>query len=179
MLRRRWIPRTVIGLLLMAATLPLLAETPAEMRQRARELTRQGQWQASVETYRAALAAEPAEPWTWFALGSVLHGMGDHQGAVEAWNNSLEQQVTVPAYVQYNLACGHARLGDENEALTNLQKAIASGLFSGESLEQDPDLESLRTVPAFTELVKAADRAHRPCLHQLAEGTPGHQLLAG
>ena len=145
-----------------------LADSPGELRQQAGQLARQGQWQQAVKLYREALKAAPEEPWTWFALGSVLHGMGDHQGAVDAWEKSIEHQVSVPAYVQYNLACAQAKLGKRDAAFTSLEAAIQSGLFGGDAIGDDPDLESLHRDPEFAKLRKRADDAHRPCLNKPA-----------
>lgn len=160
-----WLTGSILGMAIALAP-TVRAETAAELRQRAVGFARQGQWEAALEAYREALRTAPDEPWTWFAMGSVLHGMGRFAEAAEAWESSLERKVSVPGYVQYNLACAKARVGDGPAALGLLEQAAASGLFSAQAMREDPDLESLRGERRFAEIAEAADLAHRPCLHR-------------
>ncbi|MEW6747108.1 MAG: PHB depolymerase family esterase [Planctomycetota bacterium] len=57
----------------------------------------------------------------------------------------------------YNIACAHARLGETSEALSWLEKAYEAGYGCTpgrlQRILQDPDLESLRALPAFQELL--------------------------
>jgi tetratricopeptide (TPR) repeat protein len=53
----------------------------------------------------------------------------------------------------YNLACAHARLGHADAAFETLGKAIEAGFRNRTTMEQDPDLESLRSDPRFREML--------------------------
>jgi tetratricopeptide (TPR) repeat protein len=54
----------------------------------------------------------------------------------------------------YNVACCHALLGDKNEALNWLEKAIVLGWNDPAHIEQDTDLESLRGEERYRKLVE-------------------------
>lgn len=53
----------------------------------------------------------------------------------------------------YNLAALNALLGDKNEALKWLDKAIERGLVDPEIINNDPDLDTLRAEPNFKEFL--------------------------
>lgn len=53
----------------------------------------------------------------------------------------------------YNVACAHAVLGDFDEALDLLDRAVRHGRGNLEWIEQDPDFDSLRSDPRFNEIV--------------------------
>ena len=54
----------------------------------------------------------------------------------------------------YNLACGYALLGRKDQALDRLREATEAGFSDVDQLEADPDLESIRDVPGFLDLVR-------------------------
>lgn len=53
----------------------------------------------------------------------------------------------------YNLACGHAILGDKEKAFAELNKAIQLGYKTRQQYENDPDLNSLRNDNRYQEIV--------------------------
>jgi tetratricopeptide (TPR) repeat protein len=53
----------------------------------------------------------------------------------------------------YNLACCDALLGNTNEALEQLRKAIAAGFCDVNHIENDADLVSLRALPEYQALI--------------------------
>ena len=53
----------------------------------------------------------------------------------------------------YNLACGHAILGDKEKAFAELNKAIQLGYKTRQQYENDPDLNSLRDDDRYQEIV--------------------------
>jgi len=62
----------------------------------------------------------------------------------------------------YNLACFHAMVGHEDEAMSWLEKAVDAGFYSPTLIAQDEDLKALRVRPEFqVALTKAAKYAHR------------------
>lgn len=144
------------------------AEEPAEpvsAWQRAYAATRAGEWATAIEAYREHLAAHPDDAWSWFTLGSILHGRSDFSGAEQAFETALERQIPVPAVAQYNLAASQARQGRLEEATATLEEALAGGLVGGEQLLEDPDFERLAQADR-SRLARVADEFHRPCLHK-------------
>jgi predicted esterase len=61
---------------------------------------------------------------------------------------------------RFQLACCFARLGDRDQALSALQVAVRFGWGDREKLEQADDLKTLRTEPAFAQLLKDATACH-------------------
>jgi TolB-like protein/Flp pilus assembly protein TadD/tRNA A-37 threonylcarbamoyl transferase component Bud32 len=56
--------------------------------------------------------------------------------------------------VLYNVACSYAQLGQANEAISCLEKAVQNGFGHREWLENDSDLDSLRSDPRFQTVLK-------------------------
>ena len=54
----------------------------------------------------------------------------------------------------YNLACGHALLGLKDEALSYLRQATEAGFANIAQLEGDPDLDSIRALSGYIDLVR-------------------------
>jgi arylsulfatase A-like enzyme len=59
-----------------------------------------------------------------------------------------------PWEISYDLACALARQGKKPQALAELRRAIQLGYRDGKHIAADPDLESLREVPAFKSLMQ-------------------------
>jgi adenylate cyclase len=55
--------------------------------------------------------------------------------------------------IAYNVACVYARLGESERAMDSLEQAITSGWGQKEWIENDSDLDSLRDLPRFQQLV--------------------------
>ncbi|HET6975288.1 MAG TPA: M50 family metallopeptidase [Pyrinomonadaceae bacterium] len=56
--------------------------------------------------------------------------------------------------VAYNAACAFARASDSAQALTWIEKAIATGFSDKNLMATDPDLQSIRTQPGFDHLLE-------------------------
>jgi TolB-like protein/Flp pilus assembly protein TadD len=56
--------------------------------------------------------------------------------------------------VLYNVACSYAQLGQTADAMTCLEQAVHNGFGHREWLENDSDLDTLRTDPRFQALLK-------------------------
>lgn len=64
---------------------------------------------------------------------------------------------------RYNLACKHALAGERDAAFEWLDKAIAVGFFSVDTMEKDPDLASLHGDPRWRGVVDRARAQANPC----------------
>jgi hypothetical protein len=86
-------------------------------------------------------------------------------GDFEGFTESLEMAAALnpfSLYTRYNLACGYARTGREEEALDILQQLVAARIDFG--MADDADLESLRDNPEFTRLVADLEQRVQPVL---------------
>ena len=54
----------------------------------------------------------------------------------------------------YNISCMYALLGDSNEALDCLEKAVDKGYGQQDWVAHDADLDSLRDMPRFKRIVE-------------------------
>ncbi|MHB8862866.1 MAG: TPR end-of-group domain-containing protein [Pirellulaceae bacterium] len=67
---------------------------------------------------------------------------------------ALSQRLPGNMVLHYNLACCLARLGKHDAALTALEQAVTAGWADAKKSQADPDLEPLRSLPGFQELLK-------------------------
>ena len=61
--------------------------------------------------------------------------------------------------VLYNAGCALAILGEDEQALDALEKAIGAGLAGGDWVPHDPDWQRLRDHPRFQRLVARLARS--------------------
>lgn len=88
------------------------------------------------------LALERGETAEAYALQQAsIRTIRERLGRGESYANAL-----------YNLACFYVRQGEDERALDPLREAITLRPALAEWSRQDPDLESLRTLPAFGEI---------------------------
>ena len=66
------------------------------------------------------------------------------------------KQASTSAAAHYDLACALARSADRDEAVASVRTAISLGFDAPAFLSKDDDLASLRSHPAFPELVQLA-----------------------
>ncbi len=91
---------------------------------------------------------------------SVLRALGESLARQGLWQRSLEVVERLIALrpsdgiAHYNLACSLAMQGFQSQAIDALARAIELGYRDFGHLEIDPDLESLRHLPAYRALVR-------------------------
>ncbi|MEW6129425.1 MAG: tetratricopeptide repeat protein [Acidobacteriota bacterium] len=85
-----------------------------------------------------------------------LHS-GRNEEAVKNYEKAFEMGIPPGANTRgvafYNLACGYARLGQKEKALTALASAMSEGFTDRKAYETDEDLVPLRAEPRFQELL--------------------------
>ena len=108
------------------------------------------------------IGAKPGEVfkpsgWEWMFAGMSLLSQGDDEGA------RRELQAGIEAYPdawqgRYNLACAEARMGNDDAALQQLERAIEIDPDSVRTYApNDSDFASLRDDPRFLALTGQAD----------------------
>jgi hypothetical protein len=158
----------------------LMAAGPGEGRRRTiriktRELVETYQWNLGTVTHRLFFLArrggeERGMGVTQRALKQfplrpdVLHWTAHiHflEGEVERGEVLVEAAMAIAgpdADMLYDLACTRAVLGDVDSALTRLGEAVEAGFRNWEHIEQDLDLESVRSDPRYAELLRKHGR---------------------
>lgn len=65
------------------------------------------------------------------------------------------------AVTHYNLACAESRMGNADQAISYLNKAIDLGYVDLRHMQRDPDLVALRDKPGFKSILKRRDEIFR------------------
>ena len=98
------------------------------------------------------LELNPDDPRALYLGANALIQLGEHQRGLE-WVKRAYAMDPEDSGVLYNVACCYAVLGQTDDALVCLEKAIQNGFGHKEWLENDSDLEVLRAEPRFQNLL--------------------------
>ncbi len=112
-----------------------------------------GQAEFEVGFYERILARHPNYVVVLRALGEALSHKGLYARSLEV-HRRLVVLVPHDSLAHYNLACSLARRAATREAVAELGRAIECGYDDFGHLEIDPDLDSLRKLPAYRKLMR-------------------------
>lgn len=101
---------------------------------------------------RAALRLDPKRIDALTMLGHAFTHRCQHRQAL-AVDRKLVQYSPDDATVHYNLACSLSNLGEVDESLDALKKALDLGYRDIPYLMSDPDLANVRSDPRFKRLL--------------------------
>ncbi|HVT45721.1 MAG TPA: tetratricopeptide repeat protein [Thermoanaerobaculia bacterium] len=93
----------------------------------------------------------------WFSIGTRLLDLGVVDEAIPALENSIELLAHGSEAAKYNLACAYSLRGDVDKGLLWLERAIDAGYDKIERIENDSDLDLLRSDDRFAALARAAE----------------------
>ena len=108
-------------------------------------------YKEALEGFRKAMNLNDDSPNTYHHGALAASKLGEDMEACEILNNAKKRfgNKKFNASMSYNLGCYLARLGKNNEALTEIENAIQKGFSNYELIATDPDLKSLRTLSKF------------------------------
>ena len=109
-------------------------------------------WLRAVAAADRVLANSPDDVRALYLSGDVLIRLGERQKGFER----LEQAIAVRPQdyaVLYNAACGYANAGNSQRALDLLDRAVDTGRGFRAWLETDPDLDPLRPLSRFQQIL--------------------------
>jgi hypothetical protein len=114
----------------------------------------EGSFEAARRRFLEAIEVDEGIPEAFNGVGVTWRMRNDLERALEWYKKAL---VVDPDFgdAYYNMACVYALQGQKDMALRYLQIAALNGYASGEGIDADPDLESLRGDPAYRALVRA------------------------
>lgn len=121
--------------------------------ERARLLHKSGSLQDAGRLYRETLRLDPGYVDALNNLGIIYIQEKDYPAA----QTSLEKAIRLkPGYVEpyYNLACLYAIKGEIRDSLAHLRKAVSMDQSVRDWARRDTDLENLRGLPEFHEIIK-------------------------
>ncbi len=103
--------------------------------------------------YQKALMIDPSHVHALNNLGVIYVQEGNYSEAKKSLEDAIQQK---PEYVDpyYNLACLYALQGEAMKSLAQLKKAVSLDKSVREWARKDTDLQSLRGVPGFEEIIK-------------------------
>jgi tetratricopeptide (TPR) repeat protein len=129
-----------------------VSNKPEETYERARRFHTEGRLEEAKRLYEETLQLDPGHVDTLNNLGVIYMRKKDYLAA----ERNLEKAVRLkPRYAEpfYNLACLKAITGDTKRALAYLQKAFSLDPTVRDWAQKDADLETLRQLPEFKELI--------------------------
>jgi TolB-like protein/Flp pilus assembly protein TadD len=120
---------------------------------------RLGRIAESQHAYRRAadaaskrLELNPDDPRALYMGGTALSRLGDSKRAKD-WGAQALAISPGDATVLYNVACIYATSGENDEAITMLEKAVALGFGHWSWIENDSDFDSLHGHPRYEALL--------------------------
>ena len=106
----------------------------------------------AVEAADRVLSNRPDEVHALYLSGESLIHLGETQKGLERLDQAVALQPEDFA-VLYNAACGYARAGQPDRALDLLDRAVGSGRGYRAWIERDQDLDSLRGLPRYQQIL--------------------------
>lgn len=137
---------------------PTLAEYPYLLMRRGDAFRLTGQTENANRDYESLLHVEKdsvltSESWTPFAYS----GLGNSDKAIETIQFIIANDTTDICGNLYNAACVYARLGKTSEAIQYLKDAIEKGYRNFSHIETDYDLDCIRELPEYQNIVVQND----------------------
>src|SRR5436190_7691876 len=112
----------------------------------------------AMESINRHLELNPEEARA-FNLGAIILARSGEVERAKQWNERAMSLAPDDDAILYNASCVFAVLGEEDQALAGLQRAIEAGLAGGDWVSHDPDWERLRNHPRFQTLVQRLRRS--------------------
>jgi hypothetical protein len=115
---------------------------------------REGNFERARARFLEAVTLDPRLPEAYNGVGVTYRLRDDFQAALGWYKRALGVDPDFgDAY--YNMACVYALAGQPDLALRYLQIAAVNGYATAEGIGEDPDLATLRGLPAYRALVRA------------------------
>jgi tetratricopeptide (TPR) repeat protein len=111
-----------------------------------------GKWEWAIDYFQKAIALDKTFLKAYVSLGGIFTRKKMYQEAEDMFNKAIELEPDY-AVAYYNLACAFAVQNKNREAINNLEKAIKRGFSDRDLIQQDKELDNIRTDPAFVKLL--------------------------
>lgn len=143
------VPRAALLLTCFVLTCPpTRAQPPDPDLQAADEAFQEGSYEEAEVRYRGIIRQHPDNHGLEFRYAYCLHANQKFAEAVEMFRQAASDEQFRPAAL-YNVACGLALLGKNDEACEALDAAIDGGFNDLRLMQNDTDLKSVQSDPRF------------------------------
>jgi len=105
-----------------------------------------------IQFFEEVLEANPRHVESLMFLGNAYTARGEFERGLEIDLRLLRLRPQDPI-VHYNMACSYSLLGQEDAAVSALERAINLGYQDIEHMEQDEDLANVRQTPGYQRLL--------------------------
>jgi tetratricopeptide (TPR) repeat protein len=116
--------------------------------------TEMGNYEKAIECGNEAIKVEPRYVTAYNHMGIVYLDMKDYRTAESYFRKAIEKDETYPISY-YNLSCTKALRGQRQASLKWLEMAIKWGYNDFELMEKDQDLDNVRGMKRFENLVES------------------------
>ncbi len=132
---------------------PEISANAKDLYDRARHLQKMSRLEEARRLYHRALMLDPGHVHALNNLGVIYIQKGNYSEAQKSLEDAIQQK---PEYVDpyYNLACLYALKGEVMKSLAQLKKAVSLDESVSEWARRDRDLQNLRGVPGFEEIMR-------------------------
>lgn len=130
---------------------------------RAKARSKRQQWTEAAPLWDRVVAANPVKGDYWDWLAEARFELGDYAAALRAYEKVRDlgvwsERITVfPGVAEFKIACCHAELGDTNQAIAAVARALQARFRDLEMLRGDEHLASIRDDPRFAGLLDMPD----------------------
>jgi adenylate cyclase len=106
----------------------------------------------ALDAAERVLRNRPDDVRARYMSGGALIALGERQKGIERLEQAIKMKPQEFA-VLYNAACSYATAGESERALDLLDRAVATGRGFRTWIEHDPDLDSLRALPRYQQIL--------------------------
>ncbi len=120
---------------------------------RGKSLLAAGQFEKAREQFKKVLKEDSGNPNALAGIGVSYYGRQDYKEALKYYKKALSED---PNYsmAYYNMACIYALQKKPDMALRYLKMSVLNGFEAASTIENDPDLSSLRQLPEYQQILK-------------------------
>ena len=115
----------------------------------------------AVEAAERTLRFNPEDVRALYFLAGALVNRGEVERGLEMAERAAAMEPDDPA-VHYNVACAFSSAGRIEQAVEHLERAAALGYRAADWMEQDAELDNVRTHPRYAAVVATMRAADRP-----------------
>ena len=111
-----------------------------------------GKHKSAIESFNSAIVLEPSRSDYYNGLGLTYYRLKKYRAAIQYFRQAVAIDPQ-DATAQYNEACMLSLLGNTQESLSSLYKALLLNPSLAEKAKGDPDFNNIKTNKIFVELI--------------------------